>query len=145
MHTVADGAEAIEAARRLRPALILTDVMMPGLDGFGLLRAVRNSPELRDIPVIMLSARAGEEARIEGLDAGADDYLVKPFTAREMLAVSPRTCRFARLRDEAARRESRLKTDKEQYVVLPPLTTHVLLRSRRRLSSTRGCSVGRAS
>lgn len=125
VHTVADGAEAIEAARRLRPALILTDVMMPGLDGFGLLRAVRNSPELRDIPVIMLSARAGEEARIEGLDAGADDYLVKPFTAREMLARISAHLRFARLRDEAARRESRLETDKVE-------AQHALSESERR-------------
>ena len=86
VETVADGAEALEAARRSRPDLILTDVMMPKLDGFALLQAVRADRELRDVPVIMLSARAGEESRIEGLGAGADDYIVKPFYARELLA-----------------------------------------------------------
>jgi signal transduction histidine kinase len=59
---------------------------MPHLDGFGLLKAVRADPNLRDVPVILVSARAGEESRIEGLDAGADDYLIKPFSARELLA-----------------------------------------------------------
>ena len=77
---------ALDAARAAPPDLVLTDVMMPRLDGFGLLRALRADPQLRSVPVILLSARAGEEARIEGLDAGADDYLVKPFTARELLA-----------------------------------------------------------
>src|SRR5262249_28887380 len=66
--------------------VIVTDVMMPELDGFGLLRELRSDPDLNAIPVIMLSARAGEEARIEGLAASADDYLVKPFTARDLIA-----------------------------------------------------------
>ncbi len=83
---VADGESALKIASERRPDLILSDVMMPGLDGFALLRAVRADDTLKRIPVILLSARAGEESRIEGLDAGADDYLVKPFTARELLA-----------------------------------------------------------
>ncbi len=81
-----DGLAALDAVRQRRPALILSDVMMPNLDGFGLLRALRADPSLQDIPLILLSARAGEEATIEGLEAGADDYLVKPFAARELLA-----------------------------------------------------------
>ena len=81
-----DGLAALEAARLRKPALILSDVMMPNLDGFGLLRALRAEPALRDVPVVLLSARAGEEATIEGLEHGADDYLVKPFAARELLA-----------------------------------------------------------
>jgi DNA-binding response OmpR family regulator len=60
--------------------------MMPALDGFGLLRALREDASLRDVPMILLSARAGEESRLEGLASGADDYLVKPFVARELLA-----------------------------------------------------------
>src|SRR5690606_29911153 len=84
--TVADGAEALESARRDPPDLILTDVMMPNLDGFALLRELRRDERTRSIPVVMLSARAGEEARIDGLEAGADDYLVKPFSAKELLA-----------------------------------------------------------
>ncbi|HEX2675640.1 MAG TPA: ATP-binding protein, partial [Polyangiales bacterium] len=63
-----------------------SDVMMPRLDGFGLARALRDDPSTVSLPVILLSARAGEEAAIEGLDAGADDYLVKPFSARELIA-----------------------------------------------------------
>jgi len=83
---VENGELALQSVRKLLPDLVLTDVMMPGLDGFGLLRALREDPETASIPVVMLSARAGEEARSEGMEAGADDYLVKPFTARELLA-----------------------------------------------------------
>jgi signal transduction histidine kinase len=86
VEAVLDGEQALAAARRQRPDLILTDVMMPKLDGFELLGALRADAELRDVPVILLSARAGEESRIEGLNAGADDYVVKPFVARELLA-----------------------------------------------------------
>jgi signal transduction histidine kinase len=80
------GEEALAAIRAQRPDLVISDVMMPGLDGFELLERMRGDEHLRDVPVILLSARAGDEARIEGLDAGADDYLVKPFTARELTA-----------------------------------------------------------
>jgi signal transduction histidine kinase len=86
VEAVADGEQALESIRRLRPALVLSDVMMPKLDGFGFLKALRADPTLHSLPVILLSARAGEESRIEGLDSGADDYLIKPFAARELLA-----------------------------------------------------------
>jgi len=86
VEAVADGELALAAAYARRPDLILADVMMPRLDGFALLSALRADPELRTLPVILLSARAGEEARIEGLEAGADAYLIKPFSARELLA-----------------------------------------------------------
>ncbi|MGH9894485.1 MAG: response regulator, partial [bacterium] len=66
VEAVANGREALDISRQRHPDLILTDVMMPELDGFGLLEQVRADPSLREIPVIMLSARAGEEARIEG-------------------------------------------------------------------------------
>jgi PAS domain S-box-containing protein len=82
----ADGEQALAAVQRERPALLLSDVMMPRLDGFELLAALRADARMRTLPVVLLSARAGEEAQIEGLGAGADDYLVKPFTARELLA-----------------------------------------------------------
>jgi signal transduction histidine kinase/class 3 adenylate cyclase len=81
-----DGAEALDLARRLRLDLILTDVMMPKMSGHDLLQAVRADKGLRSIPVIFLTARAGTEARIESLDAGADDYLSKPFDELELLA-----------------------------------------------------------
>jgi PAS domain S-box-containing protein len=83
---VSDGREALAAARESVPALILSDVMMPNLDGFGLLQAVRTDASLAAIPVVLLSARAGEEAILEGIRAGADDYLIKPFSARELIA-----------------------------------------------------------
>lgn len=86
VETVADGEQALEAARRELPDLILSDIMMPRLDGLGLLKALRADEQLRGVPVILLSARAGDEARLEGLETGADDYLVKPFSARELLA-----------------------------------------------------------
>ncbi|HKU41574.1 MAG TPA: ATP-binding protein [Polyangiales bacterium] len=81
-----DGQTALERARVAPPDLVLSDVMMPGLDGFGLLRALRAERRTKTIPIILLSARAGEESIVEGLSAGADDYLVKPFAARELLA-----------------------------------------------------------
>jgi len=84
--TAANGREALAAMAKQPPDLLITDIMMPELDGFGLVAAVRANDALRDMPVIMLSARAGEEARIEGLQAGANDYLVKPFAARELVA-----------------------------------------------------------
>ena len=83
---VSNGLAALEHARRNPPQLIVTDVMMPGLDGFGLLRELRADARTRAVPVLMLSARAGEEARVSGLDAGADDYVVKPFGAQELVA-----------------------------------------------------------
>jgi len=99
---VPDGEAALHAMWAQRPDLLLSDVMMPRLDGFGLLTAVRADPDLRDIPVILLSARAGEEAHVEGLEAGADDYLVKPFAARELLARVRSNLELARIRREAA-------------------------------------------
>ncbi|HSL70552.1 MAG TPA: ATP-binding protein, partial [Longimicrobiales bacterium] len=84
--TANDGAAALAAIQKSPPNLILADIMMPGLDGFELLRAVRADANISTIPVVLLSARAGEESRIEGLEAGADDYLVKPFSARELVA-----------------------------------------------------------
>ncbi len=84
--TVGDGKVALDAIAQQLPALVLTDVMMPNLDGFGLLRAIRGDTRTRHLPVLMLSARAGDEARVDDLEAGADDYLVKPFSARELIA-----------------------------------------------------------
>ena len=84
--TASSGSEALRSAVTEPPDLILSDIMMPGLDGFGLLKELRARAETKTIPVVLLSARAGEESRVDGLGAGADDYLIKPFTARELLA-----------------------------------------------------------
>ncbi|MDB5046121.1 MAG: response regulator, partial [Deinococcus sp.] len=105
VQVVTDGAAALAAAQATRPDLVITDVMMPQLDGFGLLRALRDAEETRTLPVIMLSARAGEEARVQGLEAGADDYLVKPFSARELLAKVNANLTLSRVRGEALAQE----------------------------------------
>jgi len=104
VEAVADGEQALEAARRERPDLVLSDIMMPRLDGLGLLKHLRSDESLRDVPIILLSARAGEEARVEGLDAGADDYLVKPFSARELVARVGARLELARIRRESDER-----------------------------------------
>jgi signal transduction histidine kinase/DNA-binding response OmpR family regulator/serine phosphatase RsbU (regulator of sigma subunit) len=93
-----DGVRALAMTRADPPDLILADVMMPELDGFGLLAALRADEVAGHLPVIMLSARAGEEATVEGLDAGADDYLIKPFSPRELRARVRANLEFDRLR-----------------------------------------------
>jgi signal transduction histidine kinase len=112
---VADGAAALAAARRDPPDLVLSDVMMPELDGFGLLRELRGDARTRTIPVILLSARAGEEAAVEGLGAGADDYLIKPFSARELLARVRTHIELAAMRREWARELERANKELESF------------------------------
>ncbi len=112
---VADGQAALAAIAADPPDIILADVMMPALDGFGLLAAVRADERTRALPVILLSARAGEEARIEGLRAGADEYLVKPFSARELLARVASQLELARLRRET---EEALRYRSEEHETL---------------------------
>ena len=98
VEAVGDGQAALELTRKRIPDLVLSDVMMPRLDGFGLLRELRADERTRTIPVVLLSARAGEESAVEGLNAGADDYLVKPFSARELLARVRTHLELARVR-----------------------------------------------
>jgi signal transduction histidine kinase len=108
VETVNDGLAALRAIRRGGSAtydLVLADVMMPKMDGFELLRSLRASPNTQTIPIILLSARAGEESRVEGLETGADDYLIKPFSARELLARVNANLQLAQLRREAVYRE----------------------------------------
>ncbi|NIJ52966.1 ATP-binding protein [Dyadobacter arcticus] len=83
--TAEDGQEAYLKMLQYKPDLLVSDIMMPKLDGFGLLQKIRLHPELKATPVLFLSACAGEESKVEGLDAGADDYLVKPFSAKELI------------------------------------------------------------
>jgi PAS domain S-box-containing protein len=104
----------------------LADVMMPQLDGFELLRAIRVDSALHDIPLIMLSARAGEESRIEGIAAGADDYLVKPFNARELLARIEAHLKMALMRREAAERANYRTAQFESLVDQAPVGIHLI-------------------
>jgi signal transduction histidine kinase len=106
VHTACDGAAALAAIRTHRPDLLLSDVMMPLLDGFGLVREIRADPLIADLPIILLSARAGEEASVEGIEAGADDYLIKPFSARELIA---RVTGNLKVRRAIAQSEKRLR------------------------------------
>jgi signal transduction histidine kinase len=104
VEAVSDGAQALAAIQRAVPDLVLSDVMMPGLDGFALIDRLRAEPRTAAVPVIVLSARAGEEATIEGLQRGADDYLIKPFSAREVLSRVRARLEITRTRQEAQRR-----------------------------------------
>jgi PAS domain S-box-containing protein len=111
--SASNGEEALACVKDRPPDLVLSDIMMPLLDGFGLLRALRENPDTLTLPVILLSARAGEEARVDGLDAGASDYLVKPFTARELLARIGAQLDMTRIRRQAAAREAELRAEAE--------------------------------
>ena len=115
VEVVADGESALASARREPPDLVLSDVMMPGLDGFGLLRELRADPLTSQVPVVLLSARAGEEALLEGLETGADDYLVKPFAARELLARVQTHLDLARLRREWSSELERANSELEAF------------------------------
>lgn len=110
VETAANGRVALARARQAPPDLMVSDVMMPELDGFGLLEAVRSDPALARTPFVLLSARAGEEARVDGLRAGADEYLVKPFSARELLARVASQLRLRRIADELVESERRHAT-----------------------------------
>ncbi len=103
VETASDGEAALALVKAAAPNLILTDVMMPRMDGFAFVRALRASPATRGIPVILLSARAGEEAVVEGLETGADDYLLKPFSGRELLTRVRTHLETARSRTSALR------------------------------------------
>jgi PAS domain S-box-containing protein len=113
VEAVADGLAALAAVQERLPDLVLSDVMIPGLDGFELLRELRTDPKTRAIPIILLSALAGEESRIAGLEAGADDYLIKPFSANELLARVNANLSQARMRREATLREQLARADAE--------------------------------
>jgi signal transduction histidine kinase len=122
---VADGDAALEHARKRRPDLVLSDVMMPKLDGFGLLRALRADSNTAAVPVILLSARAGEDATIEGLAAGADDYLVKPFSARELIARVGAALALARTRQDA---DEQVRKSEERFRALVTASSDVIYR-----------------
>jgi signal transduction histidine kinase len=116
VEAVADGAAALAAATERVPDLVLTDVMMPGLDGFELLKALRADPRTREVPIILLSARAGEESVIEGLKAGADDYLIKPFSAQELVSRVNGHLQMAQLRSEALHQERTINRQKDELL-----------------------------
>jgi signal transduction histidine kinase len=116
VEVVPDGAAALKSVPQFMPDLVITDVMMPHVDGFELLQKLRENPKLRAIPLMLVSARAGEDARIEGLRAGADDYLVKPFSARELLARVEAQLQLAQLRQQIVRERLEAQTQYTQML-----------------------------
>ncbi|HLO50752.1 MAG TPA: response regulator [Kamptonema sp.] len=109
-----DGIEGLEKAKRLKPDLILSDQVMPRSNGLELLREIRNSPELSLTPVIFLTARRGTQARIDSYDAGADDYISKPFDDRELLARVRNLLRSRAAEHELAAQKRQLEMQKQQ-------------------------------
>jgi signal transduction histidine kinase len=132
--TANDGVEALDVLHDevvgRSVDIVISDVMMPRLNGFELLDRMKGDPALAGVPVIMLSARAGEDGTAEGLDAGADDYLVKPFAARELLARVRAQHRLLHLQRVAAEAERRTFArelaiaDELQHSLLPDVETH---------------------
>ncbi|WP_052420467.1 ATP-binding protein [Hyalangium minutum] len=122
---VTNGAEALQAARASRPDLVLSDVMMPVMDGTELVRRLRADDALHTLPVILLSARAGEEATASGLELGADDYLTKPFAAKELLARVHAQLSMAALRMQAAEQQARMANLAEQQQWLEAVLDHI--------------------
>ncbi|HEY2399302.1 MAG TPA: ATP-binding protein [Steroidobacteraceae bacterium] len=118
LDTRADGQSALEEIRRRPPDLVITDVMMTGMDGLELLRQLRREPATRAIPVILLSARAAEDARIQGLQHGADDYLVKPVSSRELLARATSAMDLAESRSQVAQQDERVRIARDLHDTL---------------------------
>ncbi len=113
---VSNGQEALLQAQIQLPDLVISDVMMPGLNGFELLEALRRDEKARAVPVILLSARAGEAASVEAMQRGADDYLVKPFSGKELVARVGARLEIARVRAEVVKARARLH---EQFMQAP--------------------------
>ncbi|MGA3238526.1 MAG: PAS domain S-box protein [Bryobacteraceae bacterium] len=126
VHSVGDGETALAEALRNPPDLVLADVMMPRMDGFALLRALRSDPRSNSIPVILVSARAGEESRVQGLEQGADDYMVKPFSARELLARVSARLEITQLNRETLReqdlRQRAEEVERRTKIILESIT-----------------------
>jgi len=125
VETAADGVEALASIRRRLPDLVLADVMMPRLDGFGLVQALRGDERTRTLPIVLLSARAGGEASVEGMNAGADDYIVKPFAARELVARVRSQLELSRLRREHA---EELRASEERFRALVTTSSDAVYR-----------------
>ncbi len=128
---VGDGLQALAAIRAHPPDLVLSDVMMPGMDGVALVRELRNDPALCGIPVVLLSARAGEESLLHGIETGANDYLVKPFSARELLVRIQMHLDMAALRRNWARDLTRSNGELHEALLAQERSTAEAIHARR--------------
>ncbi len=115
IETVSNGEAALAAIKNKLPDLLITDVMMSHMDGIQLLRHLRSNPDTQLLPIIMLSARAGDEPRIEGLAAGADDYVFKPFSSRELIARINARLEISKIRQQAE--ESRIHNMRQLFLI----------------------------
>jgi PAS domain S-box-containing protein len=118
--TAGNGNEALLAVMRAKPTLVVTDIVMPDMDGVELLVTLRQNPGTRSIPVLLISGRAADEYRIEGFKQGADGFLAKPYTEQDLRTLIGSMLRSAQLRAEAAGRGPRDRV--EQHDVIEPAT-----------------------
>ena len=114
--TAGNGNEALLAVLRAKPALVVTDIVMPDMDGVELLKTLRQTPNTRSIPVLLISGRAAEDYRIEGFEEGADGFLAKPYTERELRALIGSMLRSAKMRADSAGREAREQAEQKAVI-----------------------------
>jgi PAS domain S-box-containing protein len=114
--TAGNGNEALLAVLRAKPALVVTDIVMPDMDGVELLKTLRQTPNTRSIPVLLISGRAAEDYRIEGFEEGADGFLAKPYTERELRALIGSMLRSAKMRSDSAGREAREQAEQKAVI-----------------------------
>ncbi|MGV8880367.1 MAG: ATP-binding protein [Sphingobacteriaceae bacterium] len=141
IHTAKNGKDALERLRHLKPQLVLSDVMMPVMDGKAMLEEIRSEHSTLRLPVIFLSARAGEEARIDGLEAGADDYLVKPFSAAELLTKIRAQIKISAARGKAEEHLRNLFTEAPVAIAIYRGTNHYIELANERMLEYWGRSV----
>ena len=122
VETAGNGRDALAAVLRAAPALVVTDIVMPDVDGIELLRTLRSTPATETIPVLLVSGQALGERRIEGFQQGADGYLTKPYTERELRAYIGSMLRAARRRSAAAREEAERQALRERAALLESMT-----------------------
>ena len=129
--TAGNGNDALLAVMRAKPALVVTDIVMPDMDGVELLKTLRQTPGTRSIPVLLISGRAPEAQRIEGFEEGADGFLAKPYTERELRALIGSMLRSAQLRT-AAGRNAREQAEQKAVIEQSRLLQHALAELRDR-------------
>lgn len=139
--SASDGEQALKQVSALRPDLLLLDVSMPKLDGMGVLKALRADEEFRDLPVILLTARRESEGRIDGLDAGADDYITKPFHIAEVVARIRSLLRLRRFQDDILEKGKQLARVETLRQTLATLAHHINNATQAILGTAQLCEV----